>query len=110
HKSALSPDLLGAAVDGAVESEGGQPPDGKLVSRVPCRSERGRAGAQPIGRTRGEARSSAGEMDRAGFGEVGEEQPLPLGAPAGEPLAAVVQFDAVEWHGLYGRIGGILSR
>ena len=98
-QSALLPDLLGAAVDRAIEGDGGEPPDGELVRRVPGRGEGRRAGAQLIGRARGEARGGAGEMDRAGLGEGGEEQPLPLGAPAGEALAAVLQRDAVEGGG-----------
>ncbi|HXG99969.1 MAG TPA: hypothetical protein VNI79_06115 [Sphingomicrobium sp.] len=34
-----------------------------------------------MGRSRGKACGAAGEMDRTGFGEGGEEQALAIGAP-----------------------------
>jgi hypothetical protein len=99
---AFLPHLLGAAVDRAVEGDGGKAPDSELVLRVPRRGERGRAGPQPIGRARGKARGGAGEMDRPCLGEVDQQHTLPLGTPAREALAAVLQLDAVERHGLVG--------
>ena len=42
----------------------------------------------------------AGEVDRPGLGEDGQEQPLPLGGPAGEPVAAGGKSDSVEGHGI----------
>ena len=86
----------------AVEGDGGKAPDSELVLRVPRRGERGRAGPQPIGRARGKARGGAGEMDRPCLGEVDQQHTLPLGIPAREALAAVLQHDAVERHGLVG--------
>src|SRR5204863_490132 len=103
---ALLPDLLGAAMDGAIEGDGGEPPHRQLVRRVPARGEGGRAGAQAVGRARGETRGCGGEVDRAGLGEGDEEQALPLGAPAGEALAAVLQRDSVEGGGGDWRLDG----
>lgn len=73
NQIALLPDLLGAAIYGAIEGESGESPDRELVRRVPGRGEGRRAGAQPVGRVRGQAGGGAGEMDRAGFGEIAEE-------------------------------------
>jgi hypothetical protein len=43
-------------------------------------------------------------VDLPGLGEGDQEDPLPRRTPAGEALAAVLQFDAVEGGGL-GLIG-----
>ena len=42
---------------------------------------------------RGEAGGGGGEVDRSCLGEGGQEIALPLGAPPGEPVAAVGQFE-----------------
>jgi hypothetical protein len=99
-------DLLDAAVDRAIEGDRGEPPGAELLGHAPAGVEGRRADAQRLGRADGEPRGGGGEVDLAGLGKHGQEQPLALRAPAGEPLAGGFEGNAVEGHRGEGRVSG----